>query len=1168
LGGSALAADEAAPYKLITPVLSSSTSWYFESEDRRTGCRSARVLAFAQIHSIPALPQASAVRRCGPGLVTFTGFLNGGGDGIRLFGLPSGGEALATDNSFPYELATPFTFLTQTYYLEAFSSATGCASERLPVVAEIETAPATPSATNVSRCGVGPVTLTVLNESGSEVRLYAQETGGLWLGSGLGAIAFITTPALNSNVTFYIASARGNCESARSLVEVRVTERPSPPSGASVSRCGAGSVNLTLSSGQGVERIEIYNSASGGQLLGSVSGSGGVFMLPFVSSSSSYYLESVKGNCRSDRALVSVTILPLPSQVEISNVSRCGGGVVTLTASSLGAEEIRLYEGPNGGFAQVAVPGNSRVIITTGVLSRSVTYYVAGFASGCESERRPVTITVAPVPPTPRVGALNRCGAGNVTLTVQTLGGSGVRVYDAMQGGNLLASGGSGALSFTFNLSSTATFYVSAVEGGCESARARAEAAVGVLPGVPAASDLNLCAGNFARFTALMGSPLGQELRLYDENGQLIDAATVSPYILEAGRLQRGGVYAIRSRLGGCESESRLVRANVVEIPRPPLIQNITVCGGGKAIFSANVPGGAEEVRYYDAQGLEVGRSSAAPFLVTIDALSGGAYSASAWRAGCQSERSSFELNVINKPAPPQVSDFSRCGAGGVTITATISGGAERLRVYDALGNLIGESGFPYAVSLPFVSETGTYYASSLSGGCESELRAFVVRIGSEIGRVDAFAGVRCSPGTFTITLSGAASEYRLYSQPSGGTVLGISLNAPYRLESPFLSTSATYYVSGSNGSCESARVPVLLRVESDLRLQTSVEAARCDAGGRVSASATGGGGNYLYRLGELTRSSGLFEDLPPGVYTVSVTDIGSGCATSQTVTVGRSAPPLAAITALEATQVQLSWSSVGGASGYEVRYRPLGAGTYSSLKVSATTVLLTNLTPGVVYEFSVRALCPRVESEFGESITFTTPSMGLGCSVNNVNVTVRSQSEASASWNGAAGGVVCYVVSYGLLSEPLERWQEVLVPHPQQTVQLTGLIAGGVYGVRVRGNCSNCSLRQGGLGAWSGVVSFSQLVGRAQAVLSSEDFSVYPNPSSGLLSVSLSANEPGVAEFRVMDIMGRMVYSQSARVESGENTITLELSALPSGVYLLEAGLGESKRAVRIILN
>jgi len=65
-------------------------------------------------------------------------------------------------------------------------------------------------------------------------------------------------------------------------------------------------------------------------------------------------------------------------------------------------------------------------------------------------------------------------------------------------------------------------------------------------------------------------------------------------------------------------------------------------------------------------------------------------------------------------------------------------------------------------------------------------------------------------------------------------------------------------------------------------------------------------------------------------------------------------------------------------------------------------------------------------------------------------------------------------------------------------------------------------------------------------------DFKAFPNPSQGILSVSLSAQVPVALHLVVYDLMGKEVHAPRISPRHSSHLLTLDLSHLPAGQYLL----------------
>jgi len=64
----------------------------------------------------------------------------------------------------------------------------------------------------------------------------------------------------------------------------------------------------------------------------------------------------------------------------------------------------------------------------------------------------------------------------------------------------------------------------------------------------------------------------------------------------------------------------------------------------------------------------------------------------------------------------------------------------------------------------------------------------------------------------------------------------------------------------------------------------------------------------------------------------------------------------------------------------------------------------------------------------------------------------------------------------------------------------------------------------------------------------SADNFLIYPNPSTGMVSVRINSNEP-IRSIEVINILGATVYTDN----SGNKTANLNLSQLPKGSYFIK---------------
>ena len=78
--------------------------------------------------------------------------------------------------------------------------------------------------------------------------------------------------------------------------------------------------------------------------------------------------------------------------------------------------------------------------------------------------------------------------------------------------------------------------------------------------------------------------------------------------------------------------------------------------------------------------------------------------------------------------------------------------------------------------------------------------------------------------------------------------------------------------------------------------------------------------------------------------------------------------------TSITLTSAVLIWSPVTGATSYNIRYRPVGSGTWTTTTSTVATKTISGLISGTTYEFQVETVCTvSSNSGFGSSKDFTT---------------------------------------------------------------------------------------------------------------------------------------------------------------------------------------------------
>ncbi|MFZ6010673.1 MAG: GEVED domain-containing protein [Bacteroidota bacterium] len=125
------------------------------------------------------------------------------------------------------------------------------------------------------------------------------------------------------------------------------------------------------------------------------------------------------------------------------------------------------------------------------------------------------------------------------------------------------------------------------------------------------------------------------------------------------------------------------------------------------------------------------------------------------------------------------------------------------------------------------------------------------------------------------------------------------------------------------------------------------------------------------------------------GTYTITVTHKGTLSGGSQRfsliITGISGTPPVCnatvptglAASGITSSAATLSWGAVSGAT-YDVQYRVVGSGTWTTVATTSPSTTLSGLTPTTQYEAQVRSKCPSATSAWSASVNFTTTAVQL----------------------------------------------------------------------------------------------------------------------------------------------------------------------------------------------
>ncbi|MBA4134569.1 MAG: hypothetical protein C0525_07580, partial [Flavobacterium sp.] len=502
--------------------------------------------------------------------------------------------------------------------------------------------PLVTTTTPAARCDSGTVILQATTNVGT-LNWYDASVGGNLVGTG----ASFTTPSLTSTTTYYVESVNGVCSSARSAVIATVNTTPSITATTPATRCGAGTVNLSVTASAGT--VFWYSASSGGTAL-----SAGSSYSPSVTITTTYYAETTLSGCTSPRTPVLVTVNEVPSITTTTPASRCDSGTVTLGATA-SSGTISWYNVSAGGTSL-----GTGTSFTTPSISTSTNFYAEVSSGICTSTRTAVLATVNVTPSITATTPNSRCDSGSVTLFASANAGV-LQWYDAAVGGTLL---GTGTTFTTPSISNTTTYYVASVNNSCASVRVPVVATVNAVPTVVSTADASSCAGTL---TALTATPSEGIIYWYNSASGGSAFATGNSLPVSGS----SATYYAEASSNGCPSARVAVSFTAIPVPSLVTTSPASRCGTGTVIIGANYNFGT--INWYDSPTggslLGTGSSFTTP-AISVSTL----YYAEAISGGCSSPRQGVYANVITVPSPTGSATQSFCSGETVGLLQISSG--------------------------------------------------------------------------------------------------------------------------------------------------------------------------------------------------------------------------------------------------------------------------------------------------------------------------------------------------------------------------------------------------------------------------------------------------------------------------------------------------------------
>jgi gliding motility-associated-like protein len=241
---------------------------------------------------------------------------------------------------------------------------------------------------------------------------------------------------------------------------------------------------------------------------------------------------------------------------------------------------------------------------------------------------------------------------------------------------------------------------------------------------------------------------------------------------------------------------------------------------------------------WYDVNGVISGQTNST--FVTPVISSNTTYSVAITNGTCTSSKANANAIINSVPSAPSSPDVNNCGSGSVTLSA--SGGTNGNYLwYDTNGLISGQANNTYAT--PVIASTTQYSVAITNGLCTSSqtnVKAYIITIPTTPTTQGASA---CGNSSVILTASGGSNGNYLWYDING--LISGQTNSTYT--TPVISSSTTYSVALTNGTCTSAKANVIATINAIPSAPTTQGASQC-SGSTFSLSASGGtNGQYVW---------------------------------------------------------------------------------------------------------------------------------------------------------------------------------------------------------------------------------------------------------------------------------------------------------------------------------
>ncbi len=431
---------------------------------------------------------------------------------------------------------------------------------------------------------------------------------------------------------------------------------------------------------------------------------------------------------------------------------------------------------------------------------------------------------------------------------------------------------------------------------------------------------------------------------------------------------------------------------------------------------------------------------------------------------------------------------------------------------------------------------SGTYTVTVTStAGCTATASQVVT-----VNPVATVAITGTTPGCGSVTLTATPATGLTYAW-SGGSSPNSATN--------IFTASGTYHVTVSNSSACTATASKAITVNAIPTVTITGSTTACTT---VSLKATGGG-TYAWSGGN-TPTTAANSFTTSGTYTLTVTST-NGCVATVAEIVTVNTVPVAAITGNVATCGSLTLTATGGgtyqwSAGSSTNTAANTVSSNGTYKVTVTNAYGCSASASVSANVDAHPATPGAISGSATECTLQTSASYSITPVSGATSYTWTITDGAVFVGSATGNTV--TVNFAA-AHVANATLKVLANNTCGSSPATSLT------IAVSKNCA---------GKYESDPETDSTTSTSNVVLD-QHLKAYPNPTSGQLKVEFSAQLSEEYTFRVYDMLGNLVSTESYQAEEGNNSKSFDLSHLGKGIYFIRVSSASMEsKTLRIVLQ